>query len=164
METSLNWYVVYTKSRNEKKVAKRLQDAAFEIYCPLVTTVRQWSDRKKKVTEPLFKSYVFVRSNESQRLGVLQTPGVVNFVFWLGKPAIVRQEEIEAIRSFMDAAENVEELTVESGENLKIDWGLFRGQEGKYLARQGDHLILLVESLGRMVRAKVPVHHVKKTG
>jgi transcription antitermination factor NusG len=57
----LHWSAIYTRSRNEKKVAERLNASGIKVYCPTQTTLKQWSDRKKKVTEPIFKSYVFVQ-------------------------------------------------------------------------------------------------------
>lgn len=156
MNSESHWYVVYTKARNEKKVAQRLEER-FEVFCPLVTMVRKWSDRKKKVKEPLFRSYVFVKVTESERQEVLRTPGIVCFVYWIGKPARVREEEIEAIRLFTEETEGTDVLSVEYNDTVHIDWGLFKGQEGKYLARQGDHLILLVQSLGRLIKAEVPI-------
>lgn len=163
MSSSGDWYVLYTRARNEKKVAQRLHPH-YEVYCPLVTTVRQWSDRKKKVSEPLFKSYVFVRVSETGRQEVLKTPGVVCYVYWLGKPARVREEEIDAIKRFTEETESADVLSIEYNDTVQIDWGLFKGQEGKFLARQGDHLILLVESLGQLVKAEVPVRYAKKAG
>ncbi|XOV91191.1 MAG: transcription termination/antitermination NusG family protein [Bacteroidota bacterium] len=74
-----HWYVLYTRPRNEKKVIQRLENE-FEVFCPLVTTKRQWSDRKKKVSEPLFRSYVFVKVTEAERQDVLRTPGVVCYI------------------------------------------------------------------------------------
>lgn len=163
MNTAINWYVLYTKPRTEKKVAERLMDAGFEVYCPIVTTVRQWSDRRKKVKVPLFNSYIFIRTTEAHRTEILQTPGVVCFLFWLKKPAIVRDAEIEAIRTFTREVSGVgtEKLSFEEGDTVTIDWGLFNGQEGTYLTRQGDHLILLVESLGRVIKAEIPTAYVK---
>ncbi len=160
MSEHFAWHVIYTKARNEKKVAQRLEDR-FEVYCPLVTTVRQWSDRKKKVSEPLFRSYVFVRLTEVERQEVLQVPGVVCYVFWLGKPAIVREEEIEAIKMFTEETDSADVLSITYKDTVQIDWGLFKGQEGSFLARQGDHLILLVESLGQLIKAEVPVRYAK---
>ena len=90
----MNWYVVYTKPKWEKKVAEQLTQRGIECYCPIVTEVRQWSDRKKKVEVPLFNSYVFVRLAEVDRNLVFQSSGVVRYLFWLAKPAIVRDEEI----------------------------------------------------------------------
>ena len=158
-----DWYVLYTKARNEKKVAQRLIDR-YEVYCPLVSTVRQWSDRKKKVSEPLFKSYVFVRVSEFERHEVLKIPGVVCYIYWLGKPARIREEEIHAIKRFTEETESADVLSIEYNDTVHIDWGLFKGQEGKFLARQGDHLILLVESLGQLIKAEVPVRYARTVG
>lgn len=75
----MNWYVIYTKPKWEKKVAEQLADAGIECYCPLITQVRQWSDRKKKVVVPLFNSYVFVRLEDCDRNLVFQSPGAVRY-------------------------------------------------------------------------------------
>src|ERR1700733_7578238 len=92
-----SWYAVHTRPRWEKKVAGLLAKKKLEFYCPLNKVQRQWSDRKKIVTEPLFSSYVFVHIDETEQVPVRVTDGVINFVYWLGKPAVVRNEEILAI-------------------------------------------------------------------
>ncbi|CAD5252793.1 MULTISPECIES: transcription termination/antitermination protein NusG [unclassified Imperialibacter] len=129
MPATSHWYVLYTRSRAEKKVAESLKKHGFRSYCPTVTTLKQWSDRKKKVQEPLFRSYVFIQATEEERVLILQTPGVINFVYWLGKPAIVKQNEIEAIGIFTQEVSNheVSELnfTFEDGAKVKVDWGAF---------------------------------------
>ena len=102
------WYAVYTKPRWEKKVADLLARKGVEHYCPLNRVVRQWADRKKTVEEPLFKSYVFIRSTVAELLKVKQTDGVVNLVYWLGKPAVIRDEEIDTIKRFLADHENVQ--------------------------------------------------------
>jgi transcription antitermination factor NusG len=91
----MQWYALYTEPRHEKKVADRLLKLGVEVYCPLVTQIKQWSDRKKKVEVPLLPSYVFVKLEESNRDIVFQVSGVVRYLFWLGKPAIIRNEEIQ---------------------------------------------------------------------
>jgi transcription antitermination factor NusG len=144
-----NWHVIYTKPRNEKKVAARLIDSGYDIYCPLVKTLRQWSDRKKKVQVPMFPSYVFVRVDEKERQGVLQDPGVLNYVFWLGKPAIVRDKEMEAVRQI---AEKGEEITVESGrlekgQFVEIPEGPFKGLTGTVDAVDNRKVIVFIEQL-----------------
>ena len=96
------WYVVRTKPQHEIKSAKILEDFGLEVYCPVVTEVRQWSDRKKKVTLPLFKSYLFVNIENARRNQVFEAPGVLNFLHWLKKPAIAKPEEIEAIKSWLE--------------------------------------------------------------
>ncbi|MBC8052978.1 MAG: UpxY family transcription antiterminator [Sphingobacteriaceae bacterium] len=98
----MNWYVLYTKSRNEKKVAEKLKVLGLEVYCPVLKTKRQWSDRVKWVEEPLLKSICFVRLNEQDRDKVFQIFGVVRYLFWLGKPAIVRDNEIEQLKCFLN--------------------------------------------------------------
>src|SRR5688572_5910878 len=102
------WYALYTKPRWEKKVDKLLAEKGMESYCPLQRVQRQWSDRKKIVDEPLFKSYVFVRISDEQQTAVRMVNGVVNFVYWMGKPAIVKDHEIQIIRQFMNEYDNVE--------------------------------------------------------
>ena len=94
----MNWYVLYVQSRKEKKVAEMLQEMKVQVYCPHIKEIRQWSDRKKTIESPLFKSYVFVRLQDRERQLVFGVPGVVRYLFWLGKPAVVRDEEIQAIK------------------------------------------------------------------
>jgi transcription antitermination factor NusG len=144
-----NWHVVYTKPRNEKKVASRLEQQGYDIYCPLIKTLRQWSDRKKKVQVPMFPSYVFVRVDEKERQGVLHDPGVLNYVFWLGKPAVVRDKEMDAVRQI---AEKGEEITVQSGrlekgQFVEIPEGPFRGLTGTVDAVDNRKVIVFIEQL-----------------
>ena len=102
LSNQLNWYAVYTKPRWEKKVAKLLDEKGIENYCPLNKVVKQWSDRKKVVMEPIFKSYVFVRVEDKEKFELKSISGILNFVHWLGKPAIVRDEDITTIRKFLN--------------------------------------------------------------
>ena len=88
------WYVIYTKPRWEKKVTELLSRKKIEHFCPLNKVQRQWNDRKKVVDEPLFTSCVFVHIDETEQMAVRLTDGVVNFLYWLGRPAEVRNDEI----------------------------------------------------------------------
>ncbi|WP_417885255.1 UpxY family transcription antiterminator [Zunongwangia sp.] len=97
----MKWYVIYTKPKAELKVTNTLEKLGVEVYCPTFEEIRQWSDRKKKITTPLFKSYVFVRLKEKERPIVFDVPGVVRYLFWLGKPAIVRNCEIEDLKQWL---------------------------------------------------------------
>ncbi|HET8753747.1 MAG TPA: UpxY family transcription antiterminator, partial [Salinimicrobium sp.] len=112
------WYVLYTKPRHEKKVAVALEKMDVEVFCPMITEVRQWSDRKKKLQVPLFKSYVFVNIEEKERHEILTVSGVVRYLFWLGKPAIVRDVEIQTLRSWLNdnRIENVEVHNLNPGD------------------------------------------------
>lgn len=152
----MNWYVVYTKPKWERKVAEKLQQIGIECYCPLVTQIKQWSDRKKKVEVPLFNSYVFVQLPESDRNLVFQIAGIVRYLFWLGKPAIVRDEEIDIIkRSLKDS--NVSEIsvtTMQVGDKIKLDSGAFSNQDAIVQEVSNTHYILVLESLGCVLKIK----------
>ena len=97
----MNWFVIYTKSRQEKKVALELEKMGITVYCPMINQIRQWSDRKKKVEVPLISSYVFVQLKERDREAVFEVPGIVRYVYWLEKPAIVRDEEIAVMKAWL---------------------------------------------------------------
>jgi transcription antitermination factor NusG len=95
------WYAVYTEPRCEKKVADVLTEKGIECYFPVNKFQKPWSDRKKIVYEPLFSAFVFVHIGTDQMLPVLQTHGVMNLVYWLDKPAVIRSEEIDIIKKFL---------------------------------------------------------------
>ena len=103
-----HWYAVYVNSRHEKKVSGLFDMQHIENYLPVQKVMKQWSDRKKIVEEPLFRSYVFVCVHEDEKLKVRETKGVLNFVYWLGQPAVIRDEEIAIIRRFLGEYENIE--------------------------------------------------------
>ncbi|SDS33340.1 Transcription antitermination factor NusG [Gillisia sp. Hel1_33_143] len=153
----MSWNVLYTKPRTEKKVAERLRDENLEIFCPLVKEVRQWSDRKKKVEIPLFNSYVFVKIKEKQRNVVFNCPGVVRYLYWLGKPAIVLDDEIDTIKKWLNN-ESYDSFKVENlnrGDRIKIKSGVFKDNEGIIEYVGNDHLKLLLSSLGCAVIVKL---------
>lgn len=148
------WYVLYTKPRTEKKAAERLAKMGIEVYCPVIKTVRQWSDRKKKVEIPLFTSYIFVNLEDKERNRVFNADGVVRYLFWLGKPAVVRQEEIDTIREWLNEKEieSVEVTDIQKGDTVKIETGMFKGEEAKVTGVQKQYLHLVIESLGWQVK------------
>ncbi len=153
------WYAVYTKSRTEKKVALRLQEAGIEAYCPVNKREKQWSDRKKITQEPLFRSYVFVNIDlEKQGHVVRRTLGVVNFVYWLSKPAVIQDAEITAIQQFLSthASVEVEGNTLQVGDYITIDAGALKGQKAEVVGIKNRHEVRLrIESLGFELVARV---------
>lgn len=152
----MNWYVVYTKPKWEKKVADKLKQLGIECYCPLITQVKQWSDRKKKIEVPLFNSYVFVQLADSERNSVFQVSGVVRYLFWLGKPAIVKDEEIEVIKKSLKDP-NLYDVTVSSiqvGDKIKLDSGAFINQNAIVQEVSGNYYILVLETLGCVLKIK----------
>lgn len=151
------WYAIYTRPRWEKKVNALLQQKGIESYCPLNKVRRQWSDRVKTVEEPLFKSYVFVKVSDEERTAVRMTDGVVNFVYWNGKPAIIKEKEIQVIRRFLDEYENVEAIRTdfEPGERVKITAGPMMDQEGRVLEIRNKTVKVIIESLGYVLLAHI---------
>ena len=130
--TKKQWYALYTRPRWEKKVADLLEKKKVEVYCPLNKVHRQWADRKKTVMEPLFSSYVFVYVSEQEHLNIKQTDGVVNFVHWLNKPAIIRNEEIDTIKKFLNEYDHVtvEKTQVNLNDRVRIINGPLMMWEG----------------------------------
>ena len=146
------WYVIYTKPRNEKKVAENLQKIGIVVYCPLVTQIKQWSDRKKKVQVPLFNSYIFVNLEDIERESVFQVNGVVRYLFWLGKPAIVRDDEIEILQeSLKDIMSSIEVKAIKAGDLLNIPIGPFKGKEGIVKHINKNSLQLVLKELGVLI-------------
>lgn len=149
MNSKMEWFALYTKPRNEKKVAENLAALGIEVYCPLVTTIKQWSDRKKKVESPLIPSYVFVKIEEAYRKDVFQVAGVVQYVFWLGKPAKIQPYEIEALKTQLAAPViNVLIETWTPNAQIQISEGPFKNQMAVVEKVSTNKVTLILKSLG----------------
>jgi transcription antitermination factor NusG len=144
------WYVLYTDPNREKKVFALLTQRGIEAYCPLNRVRKRWSDRLKWVEEPLFKSYVFVRVAENEAPTVRMTPGVINFVYWLGKPAVVKDKEIETIRKFLNDYYEVEALPLDLSIDAKVTIrkGVFMDKEAKITKILKNKVQVVIESIG----------------
>ena len=153
----MNWYVVYTKPKWEKKVAEQLIQRGIDCYCPLVTQIKQWSDRKKKVEVPLFNSYVFVRLADKDRNLVFQSSGVVRYLFWLGKPAIVRDEEIDTIQKWLSIPDQyeIDVTSIQVGDKLVLESGPFKSQEAIVQEVNKNNYVLVLESMGCVLKVKM---------
>lgn len=152
----LYWFAVYTKPRWEKKVAGILDDNGIENYCPLNKVVKQWSDRKKVILEPLFKSYVFVRVKDSEKWDLKNVNGILNFVYWLGKPARIKEEDIFTIKKFLNEfsdvqIEEVSRLTVNS--KVRIKQGLLMNYNGVLVEINGSRAKVRIETMGVQLSA-----------
>ena len=153
----MNWYVVYTKPKWEKKVAEQLKEKGIECYCPLIAMVKQWSDRKKKVEVPLFNSYVFLQLDEKDRNLAFLSSGVVRYLFWLGKPAIVKDDEIKTIKNWLEGS-NSEDISVEpyrTGTKIKVVSGPFANQEAVIQEVNKKEYVLFLESLGCVLKMNI---------
>lgn len=144
------WYAVYTKPRWEKKVHGLLQEKGLVSYCPLNKVRKKWSDRIKLVEEPLFKSYVFVQVKEEEQQQVRMVNGVLNFVYWNGKPAIVKEAEIETIRKFLNEYEDVQvkPVNLQANQEVMVQRGLLMNKTGRIRRLMNNKVEVLIESLG----------------
>lgn len=143
------WYVVYTRPRWEKKVAANLSEKGFENYCPLNKVTKQWSDRRKVVLEPLFRGYVFVKVEENKKWEVTTVNGILNYVHWVGKPAKVKEEEIETIKKFCKEFDNIEvvQRDFSPSETVRITQGVLMNHHGLVLSVYGNKAVVRIESM-----------------
>jgi transcription antitermination factor NusG len=144
------WYTLYTKPRWEKKVNLLLTEKGIETYCPLNKVKRKWSDRIKTIDEPLFKSYVFVKVDDDDRSNVRLTNGVVNFVYWNRKPAVVKEKEIETIKRFLNDYENVGIRPIELAVNQLVTFtnGTIMDLQARVLDVRKKEVKVAINSLG----------------
>jgi transcription antitermination factor NusG len=154
---SKKWFALYTKPRWEKKVNSLLNDKGVECYCPLNRVKRKWTDRIKTIEEPLFKSYVFVKVDDTERTKVRLTNGVINFVYWNGKPAIVKEKEIQTIKRFLDEHEAVQVRPMELMPNqvVLITSGAFMDQQAVLLDANKKEVRVAILSLGQELIATI---------
>ena len=134
-----------------------LTEKGLESYCPLNKVTKKWSDRMKTIEEPLFKSYVFVHVSEEQKTEVRMTAGVVNFVYWQGKPAEVKDEEINTIRRFLNEHEHVraEPIELKADQKVKIYSGVLMDREARVVRVKGSYVEVIIESLGYRLVANI---------
>ena len=163
MNLTKQWYAVYTKPRWEKKISELLNKKHIENYCPLNKVVSQWTDRKKTVLKPLFTSYVFIHVTESEFSEVKQTDGILNFVFWLGKPAVIKAEEISTIKQFLLDHEDVklEQIAVNIRDTVRVLNGPLMSREGNIIEVKNQTVKILLPSLGFAMIAEVETANVE---
>ena len=157
------WHALYVRSRAEKKVLWQLEENGFTAYLPLITQMKQWSDRKKKVEEPLFKSYVFVYSNEREYIPILNVYGVIKFVTFERKAVIVPENQILAIKKFVNDFEKGEEykmmnnVELKVGQKVRIINGPMKGLTGKLeTICNKRHLIVYIDVVGQFIPVHIP--------
>lgn len=150
-EEALCWYAVYVRSRFEKKVHQLFQEKSITSFLPLVETWRKWSDRKKKVSMPLFKGYVFVRIDyKNDHHKVLDTDGVVKFVGIRNVPSVILERDIEWVKILVGEPDALRDIFPEmpSGQKVKVIAGPFLGLEGVVRKEGRDaKLVVYFESI-----------------
>lgn len=151
----MKWFVIYTKPQFEIKVSKALENIGIQSYCPVYSCLKQYSDRTKKVLKPLLKSYVMVKLEEKDRDKVFLIPGVVRYLFWLGKPAIIQDREIVLMKNNLAGIyESISISNLKKGDYFTIPSGPFKGQNGNVVQLYNNKMQLELPSLGMLVTLK----------
>jgi len=146
------WFVIYTKPKQEIKVAEQLSAIGITNYCPTVKIIKQYSDRKKKITKPVISSYVMVNLEEKKRNDVFLIRGVVRYLFFLGKPAEINKKEIDLMRNHLNGVYDKISLTnLKNGQNYMIPYGPFSGSSGKVVETSKSKVKLELKSLGMTI-------------
>jgi len=167
MKAESKWHVVYVMSRQEKKVAKRLTDQRIEFYLPIVKRLSVWSDRKKWVDFPMFNGYLFVRPTPIQKDLVVQTPGVVGYLTFGGKHAVVTDKEIEIIRTIETEGYFAETILnpsdFEEGERVLVVEGPLKGQQVDLVRKNNERIFLIsFDTLGQSIKVNIPFEFLQK--
>lgn len=162
----LNWYAIYTMPRAEKKVFQRMITKEIDVYLPLVTTMRKWSDRTKKVSVPLISSFVFVKTQEKNLNKLYDIQGVCGILKHLRKPAIIKDSEIENLKILLNESEKglvLSEVEFEEGEEVVVTKGPFKGLEATcVLVKDKYRLIVGISAIGNWVEINIPISLVEK--
>ena len=148
----MNWFVIHTKPRFEKKVEEMLLSNGIEAYCPTRKTIRLWSDRKKKVYVPLLPSMVLVRLEEKNINNVFNINGVVRYMYWLGKRAIVREKEVEVLKTHLkgNKINNLEIKKLIPGNRINL--AEFNNENGLIEKVSNNTVWVFLENLGYKIK------------
>ena len=150
-----SWHVIYTKPRAEKKVEERLNNFGIKAYCPVKQEIKQWSDRKKKILVPVLPSMVLVNIDEKERNKVFDIPGVVRYMFWLKKHAVVRDSEVDSLKLLLKS-NNIIEQNVASynvGDEIKIS--SLEDQLGIIKKISKNQIWVVLKQLGYVIKLKI---------
>ena len=149
-----SWHVIYTKPRAEKKVEERLNNFGIKAYCPVKQEIKQWSDRKKRILVPVLPSMVLVNIDEKERNKVFDIPGVVRYMFWLKKHAIVKDGEVASLKSLLSQnniiSQNTETLKV--GENISVPG--FENLSAIIKKISNNQIWVVLKKLGYVIKLK----------
>jgi transcription antitermination factor NusG len=154
-----HWYALYTKPRWEKKVYEDLKKRGITAYLPLLKTLKQWSDRKKMVEEPLFKSYLFVFVDRSEYYEAVKSIGVVKYITFNGRAVAIPEQEIEAINAYINEGDARIEYTesYSIGDVVEVQFGTMKGLMGKLIEVQGKHRVLVeISGIGERLILNLP--------
>ena len=144
------WFAVCTRPGWGKRLTESLAKRRIEHYWPVNRTQKDLNERRKAICEPLFSSFVFVNLNEEDKQAVLQIPGVINFVYWLGQPAVIRNEEIVTIKQFLNEypQARIEKTHVDLNDKVRFIAGPLITRKGNLLEVKNNDVKVVLPSLG----------------
>lgn len=152
-----HWYALYTRNRYEKKVDRLLKEKGITCYLPLNVVYHRWSDRYKKVHNPLFSCYVFVFISLRDRFKVIQTDGAIKLVSFNGKPATITENQIDAIKRIIDERVNaypIDFFTV--GKKVRVKWGPLKGVEGSLIHKNNQsRLVIAIDGIKQALSIEI---------
>lgn len=152
----MNWYVLHTKPRSEKKVEENLLSLGINAYCPTRPEIRFWSDRKKRIDVPLLPSMVLVNIDDKDINRVFNSPLVVRYMFWLGKRAKVRQSEIDILKKYLNSDYNFinsDFSNIKIGDNFSLS--SFNNENGTINRISNNNIWIYLKSIGYCVKLKL---------
>lgn len=158
------WYAVYTRPRHEKKVFRQFQQECIEAYLPLRTTIRKWSDRKKKISEPFFSCYLFVNITQKDYHKVLNVPGVVRYVAFEGKAVTIPDMQISLIKNLLQEDYETVEYNerISAGTKVRIVAGPLAGIDGVLIFHSGKRRVIVrIEEIDKSLLINVPLKILK---
>ena len=157
------WIAVYTKPRHEKTVENELLKKGFEVYLPILKQRRKWSDRKKWVELPLFRSYIFVKTEIKNSLFVLQTMGVVKVIKFGGEIAVIQNDSIQAIKLMIEGGYMPEAIDYfVKGETVEVKSGPLKGLIGEViLVDNSDRLLVRVDAIQHSISVQIDRGYLK---
>jgi transcriptional antiterminator RfaH len=155
------WFVICVKPRYDKMITASLEQKGVVHYCPYYESVRQWSDRKRKIYVPLFSSYMFVEleNYSREKIEVLTVPGVSKFLWYDNKPCTIKQEEINEIKNFLSNYKGIKcESQLLPGQKVTVNKGVFSNYSGEVRFLEGNKAFLVLSSLGCYFTAVISVN------
>ena len=152
----MNWYIVCTKPNWEKKVVAQLNQQGMKCYCPVIKKTEQ-NGNKKAIEIPLFSTYIFIQTEEKNRTQIFDSSGVVKYLFWLGRHAVIKDDEINTLKEWLaeeNCSQHISVMQYQTGDKDHLNSGIFFDQYGSVKNITRTHYVLIIESLGFVFKLK----------
>jgi len=165
IDNNYKWYPVYTRSRAEKKAYEELIRKDIIAYLPLKKTLKQWSDRKKIIEEPLIKSYLFVYISAKEQTEVLMTNGISRFIYFSGNIASLPDKQIHDLKLLLATEDDLEvfDFAIKAGEKVVVKAGPFKGMLAELVSiHNKQRIILRLHNMGYAIEINTSMKFIEK--